>query len=123
MYFVHLAQSVKSTEMRCKTLTVYLYDEHFFIFLDSGIFTLLGFKYQSIVQIIFVHIFSQKKENIPFFVEHSIFVNKKFFSPTLPIRARKRATDILPLFVLMLNPVPLSPQPKESFLQPYNRIY
>jgi len=43
--------------------------QKFIIFLDSGTVSFVGIKYRSTVQIIFVHIFCQKKGKFRFFVK------------------------------------------------------
>ena len=73
------------------------------ILLERGIATFVGNKYP-----ITVHIFSQGKENFLFFAEHSIFVYRYHFSPTILIRVRNSAIDISPLLFLMLSPKPFS---------------
>ena len=48
---------------------------------------------------------------------------RRYISPAFSIRVRNSATDISPLFILILTPDYLSLQPKQCILQRYNMIY
>jgi len=56
--------------------------KYFLIFLETGIGSVVGIKYPSTFQNIFVHIISHEFEKFPFFLEHSRPLYRGYFRST-----------------------------------------